>query len=46
VVYFVAFLGFEEKMIRFVTDETKLDAAAEAILDTKSKDEVLKPLEL
>jgi len=36
----------EEKMIRSVTDETKLDAAAEAILDAKSKEEVLKVLEL
>ena len=35
----------EEKMIRSVTDETKLDAAAEAILDAKSKEEVLKLLE-
>jgi hypothetical protein len=35
----------EEKMIRSVTDESKLDAAAEAILDAKSKDEVLKILE-
>ena len=34
----------EEKMIRSVTDEAKLDAAAEAILDAKSKDEVLKVL--
>lgn len=36
----------EEEMIRSVTDETKLDAAAEAILDAKSKEEVLKVLEL
>ena len=35
----------EEKMIRSVTDESKLDAAAEAILDAKSKDEVLKLLQ-
>ena len=34
----------EEKMIRSVTDESKLDAAAEAVLDAKSKDEVLKLL--
>jgi len=34
----------EEKMIRSVTDEAKLDAAAEAILDAKSKEEVLKVL--
>ena len=34
----------EEKMIRSVTDEAKLDVAAEAILDAKSKDEVLKVL--
>jgi len=34
----------EEKMIRSVTDESKLDAAAEAILDAKSKEEVLKVL--
>ncbi|MGB4437513.1 MAG: Rpn family recombination-promoting nuclease/putative transposase, partial [Acetomicrobium sp.] len=34
----------EEKMIRSVTDEAKLDAAAEAVLDAKSKDEVLKML--
>ncbi len=36
----------EEKMIRSVTDESKLDAAAEAVLDAKSKDEVLKLLGL
>lgn len=36
----------EEKTIRSVTDESKLDAAAEAILDAKSKEEVLKVLEL
>ncbi len=34
----------DEKMIRSVTDEVKLDAAAEAVLDAKSKDEVLKVL--
>jgi len=34
----------EEKIIRSVTDESKLDAAAEAVLDAKSKDEVLKVL--
>jgi len=34
----------EEKMIRSVTEESKLDAAAEAVLDAKSKDEVLKLL--
>ena len=34
----------EEKIIRSVTDESKLDAAAEAVLDAKSKDEVLKML--
>jgi len=34
----------DEKMIRSVTDEVKLDVAAEAILDAKSKDEVLKLL--
>ena len=34
----------DEKMIRSVTDESKLDAAAEAVLDAKSKDEVLKLL--
>jgi len=34
----------EKEMIRSVTDEAKLDAAAEAILDAKSKDEVLKLL--
>ncbi len=35
----------EEEMIRSVTDVAKLDAAAEAVLDAKSKDEVLKVLE-
>ena len=34
----------DEKAIRSVTDESKLDAAAEAVLDAKSKDEVLKLL--
>jgi len=34
----------EEKMIHSVTDETKLDAAAEAILEAKSKDDVFKVL--
>jgi predicted transposase YdaD len=34
----------DEKIIRSVTDESKLDAAAEAIFDAKSKDEVLKLL--
>jgi len=34
----------DEKMIRSVTDESKLDAAAEAVLDAKSKGEVLKLL--
>ncbi|WP_286975278.1 hypothetical protein [Acetomicrobium sp. UBA5826] len=34
----------EEKMIRSVADEVKLDTAAEAVLDAKSKDEVLKIL--
>ena len=34
----------DEKMIRSVTDEVKLDAAAEVIFDAKSKDEVLKLL--
>jgi len=34
----------DEKMILSVTDEVKLDAAAEAVLDAKSKDEVLKLL--
>jgi len=34
----------EEKMIRSVTDESKLDAAAETVLDAKSKGEVLKLL--
>ena len=35
----------EEEMIRSVTDVAKLDAAAEAVFDAKSKDEVLKVLE-
>jgi len=34
----------DEKRIRSVIDEVKLDAAAEAILDAKSKDEVLRVL--
>jgi len=34
----------DEMTIRSVTDEAKLDAAAEAIFDAKSKDEVLKLL--
>jgi len=34
----------EEKMIRSVIDEAKLDAAAEAVLDAKSKDDVFKVL--
>jgi hypothetical protein len=34
----------DEEMILSVTDESKLDAAAEAILDAKFKDEVLKLL--
>jgi len=34
----------DEKMIRSVTDEAKLDAAAEAVLDATSKDEVFKIL--
>jgi len=34
----------DEKIIRSVTDEAKLDAAAEAIFDAKSKEEVLKLL--
>ena len=34
----------DEMTIRSVTDESKLDAAAEAIFDAKSKDEVLKLL--
>ena len=34
----------DENTIRSVTDESKLDAAAEAVLDAKSKDEVLKLL--
>jgi len=34
----------EEKTIRSVADESKLDVAAEAVLDAKSKDEVLKML--
>ncbi|WP_323720616.1 Rpn family recombination-promoting nuclease/putative transposase [Acetomicrobium sp.] len=38
--------SLEEKKILSVNDESKLDAAAEAILDAKSKEEVLKLLEL
>jgi predicted transposase YdaD len=34
----------DEKIIRSVTDEAKLDAAVEAIFDAKSKEEVLKIL--
>jgi len=34
----------DEKTIRSVADESKLDAAVEAVLDAKSKDEVLKML--
>ena len=34
----------DEKIIRSVTDEVKLDAAVEAIFDAKSKEEVLKLL--
>ena len=34
----------DEKMIRSVTGEAKLDAAAEAVLDATSKDEVFKIL--
>jgi len=34
----------DEKMIRSVTDEVKLDAAVETIFDAKSKEEVLKLL--
>ena len=34
----------DEKMIRSVTDEAKLDAAAEAVLDAISKDEIFKIL--
>ena len=34
----------DEKMIRSVTDEAKLDAAAEAMLDAISKDEIFKIL--
>ena len=34
----------DEKMIRSVTDESKLDATAEAVLDAISKDEVFKIL--
>jgi len=34
----------DEKTIRSVTDESKLDAAAETVLDATSKDEVFKIL--
>jgi len=34
----------DEKMIRSVTDEVKLDEAAEAVIDVKSKVEVFKIL--
>ena len=34
----------DEKTIRSVGGESKLDTAAEAVLDSKSKDEVLKML--
>jgi len=34
----------DEKAIRSVTDESKLDAAAEAVLDAISKDEIFKIL--
>ena len=34
----------DEKKVRSVIDESKLDAAAEAVLDAKSKDEVFKIL--
>jgi len=34
----------DEKMIRSVTDEAMLDAAAEAVLDAISKDEIFKIL--
>ena len=34
----------DEKTIRSVTDESKLDAAAEAVFDAKSKDEIFKIL--
>jgi len=34
----------DEKTIRSVTNEVKLDAAAEAVLDAKSKDEIFKIL--
>jgi len=37
-------LSSDEKTIRSVTDESKLDAAAEAVLDAKSKDEIFKIL--
>jgi hypothetical protein len=31
----------DEKTIRSIRDESKLDAAAEAVLDAKSKDDIL-----
>jgi len=34
----------DEKTIHSVTDESKLDASAEAVLDAKSKDEIFKIL--
>jgi len=34
----------DEKTIRSITDESKLDAAAEAVLDAISKDEIFKIL--
>jgi len=37
-------LSSDEKTIRSITDESKLDAAAEAVLDAKSKDEIFKIL--
>ncbi len=36
---------WEEEKVRLINDEAKLDAALEAILDAKSKSEVLKMLE-
>ena len=36
---------WEEEKVRSINDEAKLDAALEAILDAKSKSEVLKMLE-
>jgi len=37
-------LSSDEKTIRSITDESKLDAAAEAVLDAISKDEIFKIL--